>query len=223
MSALREALGWDDLPAVGHSVAVLIRHAERPPIPPNDPGNHLPLTDGGWQQAEELGRSLGAAIKSLSTSPVRRCVETAEGIRRGAGFPLEIMPDRMLGHPGVLTADPELAWKTWCEWGHQRMYRELMEGLVPPPGMADPVHASQILATHMLRRARNAPGLHVFVTHDLFIATLVARFFGTSFDQTRWPPFLTGLALWPDGGRARLVYHGRECWIDLAASHPENG
>jgi len=217
MRALRDALGWDSLPSAGQSVAVLIRHAERPPIPLEDPGNHLPLTNRGRQQAEALGLSLGAAIKSISTSPVRRCIETAEGIRRDSGLPLQIVLDSMLGDPGVYTADPELAWKTWCEWGQERVYRELLEGVDVPPGMEDPFQASRNLARHMLSRIEYDPGVHVYITHDLLIATLAARSFRTTFDETTWPQFLTGLSMWPEKGGVRFTYGGRECRVDLAA------
>ena len=45
----------------GNRVAILMRHAERPPLPANDPtfGRDLPLTEQGVADATRYGRELG--------------------------------------------------------------------------------------------------------------------------------------------------------------------
>ena len=67
----------------GTRVAILVRHAERPPLPANDPtfGRDLPLTECGAQDATRYGRELGIFAcreqMTIAAGGNRRCMETA--------------------------------------------------------------------------------------------------------------------------------------------------
>ena len=67
---------------------LLLRHAERPPIPPGTFGNDLEITPAGRREAEALGRALaqGEPVAGVYSSPVLRCVQTAEAMAAGAGW-----------------------------------------------------------------------------------------------------------------------------------------
>ena len=70
-------------------VFLLVRHGERNHITPDDPdfGAHVGLTDRGREQAQSLGKCIPAeGDMSFFSSPVGRCVETAEFIGRGRGI-----------------------------------------------------------------------------------------------------------------------------------------
>ena len=62
---------------------LLLRHADREFIAPGDSGQHTPLTALGEQRAAALRQELGAAPDWALSSPLQRCIRTAEllGIR----------------------------------------------------------------------------------------------------------------------------------------------
>lgn len=195
-------------------VALLLRHAERPDFPPHTPGDDVPLTPAGQRAARTLGVALGARLIGLSTSPVRRCVETADAIRAGAGFADAPRLDRMLGDPGAFVEDPELAWSTWQRWGHQAVVAALMGGNRIPPGFADPASAARDLARHVASSLRDRPpGIFALVTHDIVLAALVARTLGSPLDHGSWPRFLQGTWLWVEPGCIRLVFDGQDAKV----------
>ena len=73
-------------------VCLLVRHGERNHITPKDPdyGAHVGLTERGREQAFALGRFVRAGGETPAdvrffSSPVGRCVETAEYIGKGCG------------------------------------------------------------------------------------------------------------------------------------------
>ena len=69
-------------------VFLLVRHGERNHITPNDPdfGAHVGLTERGREQALSLGKCIPAEGDiCFYSSPVGRCVETAEFIGKGRG------------------------------------------------------------------------------------------------------------------------------------------
>ena len=179
--------------------ALLLRHSVRDPIPDGQTGHELPLTETGVELAQQLGEKVRHRLTSLHTSPVPRCVETAECLRRGAGVDCDIRPDQMLGDPGVFVEDDQLAWKTFQNYSYWELVAALVEG-EDRPGMHHGPSAVQRLLTHMFDQAEAAPGLHVFVTHDIFISTLVSAELTDGVDETTAPWFLDGVFLWRDDG-----------------------
>lgn len=160
---------------IDRPVALLLRHAERPPLAPGEHGTDLALTAHGRRCAELLGATLGPRILSISTSPVRRCRETADAIRRSANLDLDIIADPLLGDPGIFVVDPALAWHHWQTLGHQAVLEYLAHAEQPLPGLAPAGHAARQLIAHMARSLDAPPGLHIFVTHDAILYPTVAR------------------------------------------------
>ena len=94
----------------GSRVALLVRHAERPKIDPNDPsfGDALPLTYEGQRTARKLGRLLGEFRDDVqfAASPLCRTRMTAACIAEGMGLPdAEILTDGRLGNESFYYAD----------------------------------------------------------------------------------------------------------------------
>lgn len=178
-------------------VALLLRHSVRDPIPDGESGRELPLTDRGVELAQQLGEKLKRRLASLHTSPVPRCVETAECLRDGAGVDSDIHPDRLLGDPGVFVEDRDLARKTF----QKKDYWDIVAGLIAGedlPGMRHGPSALRRLTGHMLEKVGRDSGLHVFVTHDMFIASLVFTEFTEGVERELSPWFLDGVFLWED-------------------------
>ena len=89
---------------------ILVRHAERPEIL-SGVGNDVHLTEHGIASSFEFGQSLKKRkVVSIKTSPVLRCVQTAEQIAMAVSFSKhEIQFCRQLGDPGIFIADADLA------------------------------------------------------------------------------------------------------------------
>lgn len=198
------------------SIALLLRHAERPPIPPGQLGNELGLTPDGRRAARALGASIGSRLRSLSTSPVHRCRETAEHIRMGAGIAVDLRDDRLLGGPGAFVADAEIAWRNWEALGNTGVVEHLAGSDEPLPGMHPPGEATRRLHAHLLDQLDDGNGLHVFVTHDVVLAPFASRMVGRP--GALWPRWLQGVALWRDRTSVRVAWDGR-VWPDRPA-HP---
>jgi broad specificity phosphatase PhoE len=187
-------------------LALLLRHAERPALPTDAPGNDVALTLAGHEAARRLGQALGDKLLGLYTSPVLRCHETAEALRSGAGARCDVVHDQMLGDPGVFVVDPQQAWSSWVGLGAGAIARSLMTGEAVPPGFAEPGHAARRLAEHLSKHLPAIPGVHVFVTHDTVLGPFIAQGLGRVLDGAAWPSFLHGALLWKDGTDLVLAY-----------------
>lgn len=184
-------------------VALLLRHSVRDEITPGETGNKLPITDAGKDIAFKLGQKLGVRLKSLYSSPLLRCVQTAEALRLGSGVDAHISESRLLGDPGVYVLDGYLAWNNWETLGHEEVMRHLVAEKKALPGMAQPDEAARFLVQSMLSLADGAPGIHVFVTHDVLVTATVARLQVVRHEPADWPLFLEGALFW----RSKLGVH----------------
>lgn len=178
-------------------ILVLLRHAAREKIPEGETGAELPITRSGVLASEEFGRLLGARLRGLSTSPLLRCVQTAEAVLRGSGRDLAIAPSRSLGDPGAFVEDPEAAWRNWLRLGHRGVLTELARGGAGLPGMLDVADGASRLIDFMRTRAANLVGVHLFITHDSLVLPVMAHRRGAPVPPEDWPGFLEGV--WLDG------------------------
>ena len=189
---------------IGNRVAILVRHAERPPLPANDPtfGRNLPLTEQGVADATrygcELGQLTGRDQMVVSAGGNRRCMETAFHMLAGMGLDMEderyvVIDDPYLGgrtyyfgdvaeRMALANADNYLErLNTYFHDGRQKGFNEL--------------HVSTaLLAGHLLYHY-DAP-LFIGITHDLNIACFLAGNGAVaSFTEESWPRFLDAAVL----------------------------
>jgi broad specificity phosphatase PhoE len=91
-------------------LAMMIRHGDREKIPAGEHGNEVLLNKEGEENSFALGKSLhNYPINKILTSPIQRCVQTAEFIASGYGKELEIIQTTCLGAPGLHITDDALA------------------------------------------------------------------------------------------------------------------
>jgi broad specificity phosphatase PhoE len=191
-------------------IIILLRHAERPPLDLSGGDYTRPITPRGAALARTLGGLLGARLRTLRTSPLTRCRETAEALRSGAGAACPVVPDHLLGDPGVYVADARLAQETWVEHGHEVVMAHLASsGAAPLPGLAEPITAAHRLVEHMLAAGHQA-GFHVFVTHDSVITATVAQTLHMALGKEDWPGYLEGAFFWQ--GEAGIAIAYRDLW-----------
>jgi len=195
--------------SAGEPRCLLIRHAERPPLTPGNPGMELGLTPSGIEASFAYGASLGKALVSVRTSPVRRCLETATHIGHGSRAGASIHPDNKLGDPGVYIEDPAIAWKNWLLLGQERVLDHLANDGAALPGFADPAQATGLLIEHLLSRAARMTGVHLAITHDSLMIPLLAAVFRRPLAVDERPNFLESIVLSSSQGSLFARYRGR--------------
>jgi hypothetical protein len=165
------------------------------------------LTDEGRRAARRFGEALGARVASVTTSPVRRCFETAIAIAAGAAVNLQPGFDRLLGGPGAFVVDEERAWENWLRLGNAAVIEHVATSDEPLPGMAVPREAAHRLLCLLQKPLGDDTGVHIFVTHDTVLAPFVSRSLAIS--HVLWPDFLAAAILWREGTDTRLWFDGR--------------
>ena len=190
----------------GTRVVLMVRHAERPKMDPDDPtfGDALPLTYDGVRTAKRLGAELHEFADDVQfyASPLRRTRMTAACIAEGMGVAdPEIPTDELLGNGSFYYEDaaqvlevfkPANFFPACFEYfrtGRQRGFRDL--------------HAATDEFEKWLA-VRSRSRLFVVATHDLYIAAfLFAREAVREFTRETWVRFLDGGAILiaPDGTR----------------------
>lgn len=171
---------------------ILIRHAERPEIAPNEVGNDVVLTEQGKQDTAQYAQSISGQVVSMMTSSIERCIETAEIIAKEKGFPVEhIERSRLLGNPGFVIEDGKLAWQQWQTKGHDVVNQHLLSATDALPGFANfESSVNDFLEKMAITLINASEGVHVWVTHDVMLATLASRTLPSHLTMADWPHFL---------------------------------
>lgn len=216
--------------ALDERVYLLVRHGERGHITPNDPdyGAHVGLTERGREQAFSLGRALSldgnaSADVCFFSSPVGRCVETAECIGKGCGIAhpevekLESLAEFYVQNYDSYTKVLKTGfYEGICEWLEANS-RDADGGVVqdadaPFYPLAD---RSEEMLSMMFEMGRAR--FNVFVSHDAWVVPCLVHFCGLKFTPQRWMNFLTGLAVAvsPRGRRIVPVTALETGWLDF--------
>ena len=192
--------------------ALVIRHAEREEIPAETFGVDVPLTRYGAASAERLGATLASLrpVFEVTTSPVPRCVQTAEAILRGGGQEGTAAPDWRLGDPGPFVIDTERSGPFFLNTDISEIANRQLTNAEPPPGMRETHEGVRLLLDLAARDLGNRGHLNVYVTHDAILAVLVAYLFGLPTEETGWPNYLEGLLLWRGSEHLNFAWRGLE-------------
>ena len=195
-----------------HSRLVL-RHSLRGDSRKGEVGLDVLLTREGEVLARHFGRHCDFEITRLATSPISRCVQTAECIANGYSeahrTPPPIEPSEVLSQSYIsdLPAAQELF---RCHSPYEIMSAFLKgENL---PGMRDLQTSMQILLGYLF--SGEGRGLEVFITHDTFLLGLVCFCHGIYEleGKTLWPYMLEGAFLSYDPAKAYVscIFRGVE-------------
>ena len=187
---------------------LIVRHAARPDISPNTVGNDVMLTDEGIEQSKLFASLLSGQVLSIRTSPIGRCVQTAELIAQATHFkPNDIQQCRLLGDPGFIIKDGDLAWQHWLKKGHEAVNLHLLSGTESWDGFYDlNSSAARIFSDIKALLNNSADGVHIWVTHDTILATLAARIGDKRLTLQDWPNFLGYLEIKLSGEQIYVSY-----------------
>ena len=183
----------------GAAVALALRHAEREAIPPYGYGNDVPLTRQGIRSSRRLGEALSSRpVAVVRTSPLPRCVQTAENIIAGAGWDAVAVPDQRLSAPGPFVVASELAGPLFLEIGPEGVVERQLADATPPDGMRSAAEGVGLLLDLLIPHPKTQGRLGLFVTHDAVLAVLVGSLYGLHVGGFAWPDYLD--APWFCGG-----------------------
>lgn len=191
---------------------LIMRHAERPPIAVGEIGHDLSLTEAGVQATQYFASTLKQKPISICSSPILRCMQTAQLIADVQGYAHDhIETSPLLGDPGFFIADAELAWQSWLNKGSEAVNTHLLSGSDTWPGFHpfDAAVADMLEHIHASLSARST-GLTLWVTHDTILATLASRLLPKPLTLAEWPNFLGALEISFDvNGELRMGYTAR--------------
>lgn len=188
--------------------AILLRHAERPMIPPGTDGDEVRLTDAGIADARAFGARLGPRLAGLYASPVDRCMQTARALAEGAGTEMEPEARTVLGSPGPFIVDAEAAFAAFKDVGTMAAARRQVLARGPLPGLRDTEEGVRLVVASLLADPPGAGRLDAHVTHDGVVIVVAGFLAGFAPGPDRWPAFLEGLVLWRDETGAAMAWGG---------------
>ncbi|OWU98733.1 histidine phosphatase family protein [Fibrobacter sp. UWR2] len=207
-------------------VYLLIRHGERRHITPEDPdfGAHVGLTDKGREQALNLGKCISPEGDIVFfSSPVGRCVETAQCIGRGRA---SVRCMSQVGNASQDSSAPHVEPLDCLAEYFVQNYDEYMkvlragfyEGICAwlaseaagnPRGDKEafaPLSArSEEMLAMMLEKGVGR--FNIFATHDAWVVPCLTHFCKMRFTPQRWMNYLTGMAVvtGPEGDTPRRI------------------
>ena len=192
----------------GAGAALLIRHAERPAIPPGVDGDTVLLTADGLADARDLGACLGPRLARLYASPVGRCRQTAEALAAGAGLAPRVAPRVVLGSPGPFLVDPVAAWAAFRGEGAMGAARRQVIDPGPLPGLRPTEEGVGLVVESLLADPPEAGRVDAHVTHDGVVVVVAGWLAGFTPGPGAWPAFLEGLVMWREGDRGFMAWGG---------------
>jgi probable phosphomutase (TIGR03848 family) len=163
---------------------LLIRHGEndyfaRSRLPGHAPGISLNLR--GREQAAALARNLSSLqVRAVYSSPLERCIETAQPLADSLGLQIKILPDLIDTNVGDWTG------RSWKALRRTKLWKDLRENPAQfqfPGGetfvnlQRRVIHALEIICTEHL------DGLIAVVFHSDPIKLVVAHYLGLPLDS----------------------------------------
>lgn len=201
-------------------VYLLVRHGERNHITPDDPdfGAHVGLTDKGREQALALGKCIPPEGDiCFYSSPVGRCMETAQCIGRGRAAassvaqvteaphvePLDCLAEYFVqnydAYLDLLRAGFYEGICAWLKNETSQKARGTREAFYPLASR------SEEMLSMMLEKGKCR--FNIFATHDAWVVPCLTHFCSMRFTPRRWMNYLTGMAVvtGPEGNAPRRI------------------
>ena len=193
------------------AVAVLMRHAEREKFAYGHHGNDIPLTERGKQDAFNMGKLMAGRIAGLLHSPVPRCGETAEHMRRGGNAEISLEEYRGL-RCDVYVRDFNAALGTLGRLVKEKGFYDIFVHRMSTTGNQIPYENFKppLAAAGELIRKIFPPtgGLQIGVTHDWIVNVAASYASGKITKRPQYAGFLDALFVWREEEFFVFYYKG---------------
>lgn len=162
----------------------------------------LPLTQKGRVLARSWGRWLAGHlpysldVDSIS-SPIGRCIDTAQLMQEGAGLRRDIAHQSLLVEPGSLVTEPEIAIPVFKEVGVLNFINRFLQGNLA--GTKNAYQGGLDLLSLFYQNQPQHGQLMLAVSHDTLLSAFLAVMFDVvEIDWNDWPKMMEGVFLWFD-------------------------
>ena len=162
----------------------------------------LPLTPKGRVLAKSWGRWLDSNlpysldVDSLS-SPIGRCIDTAQLMQEGAGLQRTIAHQSLLVEPGSLVTDPNAVNTVFKEIGVLNFINRFLQGNIE--GTKNAYQGGLDILSLFYQYQPEQNHLMLAVSHDTLLSAFLAVMFDISeIDWNDWPKMMEGVFLWFD-------------------------
>ncbi|MEI7990373.1 MAG: histidine phosphatase family protein [Chloroflexota bacterium] len=178
-------------------IALVIRHSERHPLNGHAGIIEADLTEKGMQDAIDYGRELATRyqIERVYTSPLMRCIHTAQGILQGANVELPLHTHWWMYSPFLNGSQPDED-----------------SIVIAPTGKIKDIIMSRIdkrLLVMALKRIKipdEACKMNIYVSHDSLVSPLRAYILGENTVQVGdYPGYLEGIALYRENNQLKMI------------------
>lgn len=191
---------------------LFLRHADRSSFKPNSWGHNVSITLKGKQASQLIGKKLRSNNLSyyLWSSPIKRCLETAEAISRGLESTRDVRQSSLLGSPGFFIQNPDKASILFKEYPLPALI-DLYLHKKNLPGFLSVEEGCQRMLLTLIEK-NNIPS--IWVTHDICVAILACFLFKRVSCEGFIPDFLEGIVIKKDGNGLLASYKGCSTRID---------
>jgi broad specificity phosphatase PhoE len=190
---------------------MMIRHGERGELLPGNDSGLTPLTERGMKEAFLLGQRLsesGFQISTVSTSPLSRCVQTADSILKGYGHFVPIETNQALGGPGPFVTEcaPKDLFARLSV--HEVVRRQCQE--VPIEGIRSLQDGAKILFDSFMANENEDPRICALISHDAIVGPFLSYLTKRKFDKDNWIGYLDGFFLLRTTNGWFCTFNGQE-------------
>lgn len=189
-------------------VVLLTRHSIREEPRGGFAGYDVPLTPEGVALARAWGGALRRPLHTVLSSPVGRCVDTAQAMLDGAAASLAVDRHHLLVEPGSFVRDLGAIGKLFLELGalgfaNRHLAGDLAEGMLSPEE-----GTARVIA--LARNHVGPPGtISLLVTHDTILAAVIHTLRTTrSIGEGEWPQMMEGAFFWFDDEQVHWLWRG---------------
>lgn len=174
---------------------ILLRHAHRVNIPSHSFGNELSITSKGQQAALDWGRALSSLpFEKIESSPVLRCLQTADWLQKGLEKQFSVYPSTLLGNPGTFIADPGEAEKLFTDCSVQEILKNMVAGIHLKGIKPIFTGITHFFNEFLFRKEK----LTLLITHDSIMIPICCYLFDSQDIQKYSPDFLEAVLFFYD-------------------------
>ncbi len=207
----------DLLPHQQTSVLLFTRHSVREVVHGQGlAGYDLQLTTAGRELAfawgEYLAQQSERSVVNCISSPIQRCIETAELMIAGADqvkkthntHSIDILEQALLVEPGSFVVDLAQAGPHFRKQGAVRFINSFVQNALP--GMKHPINGvldvlELLFHSHLIQnqQRQDQASLSLAVSHDTILAAFIAVISGHfQVEKKDWPEMMEGVFVWFD-------------------------
>lgn len=192
----------------------ILRHAEKPIVNNMHIDIANSLTEEGIRSSKELGvmlKNLYPRAGIIRSSPIARCLETANSIFSAYSHNSSVVADTDLGGDGAYVSDNQLAAQHFLEDPLRIDVFTKMQNGETFSGMREIGEGTKLLLTKVIHDLENITAPGFYITHDCILALFVGSILNQLVDEKNWFQYLDGICIKELNDKVNL-YWEKECF-----------